>query len=79
MGGVCSARHINKQVLLCGLDGAGKTTLLYSYVLSNMKDFQAEPTIGFNFEVIKEKDAIIGFWDVIQSFNVKIKILIFYY
>ncbi len=59
-------------MLLCGLDGSGKTTFLYSYVIVNFKEFIAEETIGmfyfimlgFNYEILKEKDDSIGFWDV---------------
>ena len=54
------------------MDGAGKTTFLYSYVIVNFKEFIAEETIGmkiifiigFNYEILKEKDDSIGFWDV---------------
>ena len=69
--GICGTPTTSKQVIVAGLDGAGKTTFLYSYVIYNLKEFQPDTTVGlewfnegFNYEVIKEKDEYIGFWDL---------------
>ena len=60
----CGSSNASKQVLLSGLESAGKTTLLYNYKFDKKQDFKSEPTIGFNYEEIREKDDLIGFWDV---------------
>ena len=43
------------QVLVCGPEGSGKTTLIYKKILRQVEDFSANPTIGFQYEEIKNQ------------------------
>ena len=62
--GLFNSKHAVKQVLLAGPEGAGKTTLLYQVILRK-KDWQATPTLGFNYEeVISERFDKCGVWDI---------------
>ena len=63
--GICGSTSSNKQILICGLQNSGKTTFLRMLKRKpGEKLGEIFPTIGFNFEEIKEKESFIGFWDV---------------
>eukprot|EP00045_Choanoeca_perplexa_P001928 m.22357 g.22357 ORF g.22357 m.22357 type:complete len:192 (-) comp11238_c0_seq1:93-668(-) len=62
MMGISSSSQKN-HVLVIGLDAAGKTTLLYK--LNRQGDITTTiPTIGFNVETVKSKQAAVVAWDV---------------
>lgn len=66
MGNALFNKSNQSQVLVCGPEGSGKTTLIYRKILRQVEDFSANPTIGFQYEEIKnsQENYTVGFWDV---------------
>lgn len=54
--------HLEKRILLLGLDNAGKTSLLFHIRDNQFKE--TVPTVGLNIEHIQYKRYSLTFWDV---------------
>lgn len=54
--------HVEKRIVMVGLDAAGKTTILYKLKLGEV--VTTIPTIGFNVETVEYKNINFTVWDV---------------
>ena len=66
MGNSLFSKNGMNQVLVTGPEGSGKTTLIYKKILRQVEDFTANPTVGFQYEEIKnqQENFTAGFWDI---------------
>ena len=53
MGNALFSKNGMNQILVTGPEGSGKTTLIYKKILRQLEDFTANPTVGFQYEEIK--------------------------